>query len=372
MNPKTTQPIPYQALDANARARLADERTLALEAGLNFDFKYFVRATGLGNWPGAQPFDAIHRVRGELGAPHLSYLPALPHRSYTATTLARTIATFQELGVDGASFGWRLHEGYSAEQDAAASTFDSDINALADVIAGKKNTSDILKLQFIGPVTLAAELHLHNGERSLRDRGARRDIRDSFIAGLDSRIAQVKEAAPGVNIYLQFDEPQLKRALQGSIPTASGYRYYEPLDTHEIIETYFVLTDALRLTGIKSTLNIGTQSLDPKLFTEFDALAYAHPGMDAYAWEPTAGAVERGQEIWLATVDVTERQSVRTIVDGILRPWRQVGLPTTGLSQLTLTEKGDITQLTSGAATAVLAHTTESAAALAEAAQETD
>jgi len=101
----------------------------------------FVQASGLGPFPTADMVDALHRVRGELGDPHLPFLPELPHRGWRATTLARTIATFDGLHAEGASYGWRLtHTGTASRESALAyATYESDINALADVV-GQENS----------------------------------------------------------------------------------------------------------------------------------------------------------------------------------------------------------------------------------------
>ncbi|MBM7050851.1 MULTISPECIES: hypothetical protein [unclassified Rothia (in: high G+C Gram-positive bacteria)] len=364
--------VGYREHTVDERARLLDERAQRAVSEPSFEQKYAVRATGLGPWPGTQNVDAIHRVRGELGAPHYSYLPALEDRGYAASTLARTIATFEELGVDGASFGWRLHDGYSAEQDTARATLDSDINALADVIAGATKPQDTFKLQFTGPLSLTAALHLHNGERSLADRGARRDIRDSWLAGMEHRLHQIKQAIPAAQLYVQLDEPSLTDILRGSIPTSSGYRTYQPLDSHEVMETFSIVTQQLSAYGVKTALNLDAQTIEERYLTFFDAVASVQPAADARAWEHLAPRIEHNQEIWLAAISTLNKPSIIPTLESIYRPWRSIGLPAQRLNQLVLTENGDLTALSPGTATDLLAHLTETATALAEFAQDAD
>ena len=167
----------------------------------------FVQASGLGPFPTADMVDALHRVRGELGDPHLPFLPELPHRGWRATTLARTIATFDGLHAEGASYGWRLtHTGTASRESALAyATYESDINALADVVGqensrgGRSNGNasggePIFKIQLTGVYTLAASIYLPSGERAISDPGATRDIRESLLAGLRDRLETLRQA----------------------------------------------------------------------------------------------------------------------------------------------------------------------------------
>ena len=66
-------------LDERELAALAAERPL-------------VRASGTGPFPGTSLAEAMARIEGELGAPHLPYLPQLPATGWKGTATARTLA----------------------------------------------------------------------------------------------------------------------------------------------------------------------------------------------------------------------------------------------------------------------------------------
>ena len=112
-------------------------------------------------------------------------------------------------------------QGPACGRDSALST---DINILADVIGAEDAPPDDMKIQLRGPLSLAAGLHLHNGERALIDYGARRDIAASLAAGVEGYLKRVAAAAPGARLVVQIDEPEIASVLAGTIPTSSGYR----------------------------------------------------------------------------------------------------------------------------------------------------
>lgn len=359
----------YKILDANERALRADLRAESFEHEINFEPKYFVQATGLGQWPGEDMVDAITRVRGELGDPHLSYLPELSHRGFQATTLARTIATFDGIEADGTASGWRINSGFSQESQWARNTFASDINALADVVGKESAKPRQLKIQFVGPLTLSAQLYLTNGERVLSDYGARRDIRDSLIAGLENQLKALKEAAPGVKLTVQFDELDLMRIVEGNIPTSSGYRTLRAVRPHDVQATFEVLTEAVRQLGAEPVINVGQQRVPSSFVEPFSAVAQSIEGYADSDWESIATLVESGQQLWLATVDPRYKYPVKKLVDSIFVPWRRVGLPASELSRISVTESAPLHHHSPAHATAVLTHLTETATGLSESAQ---
>ena len=138
----------------------------------------------MGPWPGEDPAEAARIIRGELGSPHLPFLAELPDRGVGSDALGRTASLLVELAVDVQPHGWRLVDRPGKDLQRARSALSTDINILADVIAGRGRRVGRYQDPAAGPLSLAAGLHLHNGERALIDYGARRDIAASLAAGL--------------------------------------------------------------------------------------------------------------------------------------------------------------------------------------------
>lgn len=341
-----------------------------MDAGITFDQRYFVRCTGLGNWSGSDVIDTVHRVRGELGSPHLSYLPALPDRGYAASTLARSIAVLDGLEADGASFGWRLVSGYSREAEKARSLFTSDLNALADTVGKESASGNALKLQFCGPFTLASSLHLPQGERAISDYGAVRDIRDAFIAGLGSWLKLVREAVPDEQIVIQFDEPDLGAAMAGQISTASGLRTYRAIKPEILESSYELLAQEMKNHNVFTAVANAPHPYLASLQSTVNASAFSSENFEERDWEKVATLIEAGQQVWLGVADIHQVQSVSSLAHSLWKSWRTVGLSADQLSGLTLTERGDLSEISSPQATAVLRHLTETARAVSEIAQD--
>ena len=113
-------------------------------------------------------------------------------------------------------YGWRIVDRPGKDFRRARSALSTDINILADVIGAEDTTAADIKVQLRGPLSLAAGLHLHNGERALIDHGARRDLAASLAAGAGGYLSRVAAAAPGARIVVQVDEPEI--ASVASLP----------------------------------------------------------------------------------------------------------------------------------------------------------
>ncbi|MEX3609545.1 hypothetical protein VVR12_00635 [Rothia sp. LK2588] len=338
------------------------------------DTRYAVRATALGGFPGTDFFDAVHRVRGELGDPHLPFLPVLEARGFAAGTLARTIACMDGLTADGTAAGWRVREGRSREGELAAATFASDINILADVVGAESHRGGQFKLQLLGPISLAHQLHLHHGERALADSGARRDIRDAFIAGLDRWLDLLQEAVPQENLVLHLDEPCLRVSLAGEVPTSSGFSRYRAVPEPEAEESLNLVSQAAQARDIQVILNApealpSDAERTPSWLKPFGALCVP-VGLDERSFEPLAAHLDAGRTVLALLPAEYAGMRLPEAAHTWWRLWRSVGVPASSLSSVLLCPPVDLTRCGPGQATAQLGRLTELARAVSELAAE--
>ncbi|WP_129359951.1 MULTISPECIES: uroporphyrinogen decarboxylase/cobalamine-independent methonine synthase family protein [Micrococcaceae] len=300
-------------------------------------------ASSRGRVSGTEFYESLLGVRGELGAPHLSPLPELPERGFSATRTARTIASLEELYADGQPFGWRLGARPSKESRAAASQLHSDINILADVIgsAGRGHKGHTV-VSLTGPVSLAAELKLRNGEAVLSDHGARRELADSLCEGLGSLTRALRTAVDGEGLTVRWCEPDLEQALAGQIPTSSGYRTLRSIPRAEVRNSLADIAEATQRHGVGSVIDVGGPVPDMEFGRFFDAIAARPHGRGADEWERIAGAVDRGQSAWLGvTGSGAQDQTVETI-RSFWRTWRDLGLGAQDLAKVTIEEEDDL------------------------------
>lgn len=322
-----------------------------------------VTATALGPWPGDDPLEATRIIRGELGSPHLPFLAELPDRGVGSDALGRTATLLEELAVDVQPFGWRLVDRPGKDYRRAVSALSTDINILADVVGAEDTSAAEIKVQLVGPMSLAAGLHLHNGERALLDYGARRDLAASLAAGVGAYLARVSAAVPGARLVVQVDEPDIAAILAGSIPTSSGYRTLRAVAASEARESWQVVLDSLRLAGaaeiVVSVPEIEAP-FDQILAAGADGIAVPMKALTNRQWEQLAGAVEAGKRLWAGVLDPSaELPRTADCVERVWRPWRQLGLPAAALAGVRVTPSAGAQARTPAQATAVLGRLTQ-------------
>jgi hypothetical protein len=325
-----------------------------------------VTATALGPWPGEDPVEAARIVRGELGSPHLPFLAELPDRGVGSDALGRTASLLVELAVDVQPYGWRIVDRPGKDLMRARSALSTDINVLADVIGAEDTPAVDLKVQLRGPLSLAAGLHLHNGERALIDYGARRDIASSLAAGAGSYLQRVAAAAPGARIVVQIDEPEIASVLAGTIPTSSGYRTLRSVAGQEATDSWQLLVEALRAAGAVEIVVAVPEieaPFDRILASGADGIAVPLRALTSRQWEQLAGAVEAGKRLWAGALDVNSASAplprVADAVETVWRPWRQLGLPASTLGALRVTPAEGLARHSPSSATAVLTRLTQ-------------
>ncbi|WP_237759992.1 hypothetical protein [Arthrobacter alpinus] len=367
----------------------APENTSSIAQGQGGAFSESVTATALGPWPGTDPVEATKVSVGIFPSPHLPFMPQLPARGVGSDPIGRTASLLTELPVDVQPYGWRFVDRIGLDFRRAESALSTDINVLADVVGDGELSPEALKIQMVGPFSLAAAIHLHYGERSLRDYGARRDIAQSLAAGLAIHAQKVQAGVPGAALTLQIDEPHIAAVLAGTIPTASGYRSLRAIPRSELRQVWSDLVADARVAGFSQVaINLAPaekalgeagddapaaeaaqwrHALEIAVECGIDAVALPLNKLDGGHWEILAGAVEAGLGVWAGTVPAAADRAqlpYAALVERIMRPWRKLGLAESGLNQLRITEESNMTALTPQQARAVLGKTLDVAQAL--------
>ena len=164
---------------------------------------------------------AIRLVFDDLGsAPGVPYLPELPARGVGADMAGRGLALLVDMAAEVAPSGWRVADRPGRDYGRAMSHLSRDLDQLEELTQGYEGP---LKIQSIGPWTLAATVELKHGDKFLADPGACRDLAESLAEGLKQNLAGISRRVPGAKLVLQLDEPALPGVLRGSVPTASGF-----------------------------------------------------------------------------------------------------------------------------------------------------
>jgi len=288
-----------------------------------------VGATGVGSMPGTDAREAAKTVTGSLEAlPHLAELPA---RGPGADMIGRSLGLLVELFARVEPSGWRFGDRPGRDTRRARSWLGEDLDALEEYTQGWTGP---LKVQAVGPWTLAASVELHRGEKALADPGAVRDVTGSLTEGLRLHLAEVQRRVPGAQLLLQLDEPSLPAVLTGQVPTASGWQRLRAVDRQVAEDRLRALVDGLGVPvavhccaprpplALLRRAGAVAVSLDLALLTESDDDAVGE-------------AVEDGLVLFAGVVPAVEPglSDPAGSVSGVRTLWRRLGLDPALLSR---------------------------------------
>jgi hypothetical protein len=279
-------------------------------------------ASGVGSMPGADAREAARTATGALET--LPFLPELPARGPGADMIGRTLGMLVELYARVEPSGWRFGDRPGRDTRRARAWLGEDLDALEEFTQGHDG---LLKVQAVGPWTLAAGVETRNGEAALSDAGACRDLAESLTEGLRLHLAEVRRRVPGAEVVLQLDEPSLTAVLGGRVRTASGYRTHRAVD-RGVVEG--ALRDIVRTVGapviahscapdvpfgLLRAAGVAGVSFDFGLLTESD-------------WDAVGEAVEAGTALFAGVVPATDARlsDPAGSVSGVRALWRRLGL----------------------------------------------
>jgi methionine synthase II (cobalamin-independent) len=272
--------------------------------------------------PGTDAREAAKTVTGSLEA--LPHLPELPARGPGADMVGRSLGLLVELFARVEPSGWRFGDHPGRDTRRARSWLGEDLDALEEHTQGWTGP---LKIQAVGPWTLAANVELHRGEKALADPGAVRDIAASLAEGLRLHLADLRRRVPGGQLLLQLDEPSLPAVLAAQVPTASGWQRLRAVDRQVAEETLRTLITTLGVPAVVHCCapdvplallrraGASAISLDLSLLTERDD-------------DEIGSAVENGTVFFAGVVPSAQAElsDPAGSVSGVRTLWRRLGL----------------------------------------------
>lgn len=277
--------------------------------------------TGIGSLPGTDVVEAARLVFGEL--PDLPHVPELPGRGAGADMIGRTAALLVDMPVEIVVGEWRLTAHAGRDLRRARDFHGWDVDAV-DAAAG--DYTGPLKVQAVGPWTLAAGVELHTGHRVVSDHGAARDLAASLAEGLRGYLTELRRRVPGAVPVLQLDEPSLPAVLAGRVPTPSGYGTVRAVDSA-------VARDALR--EVLAVVPAGARAVHCcapdvpiPLLREAgaDALSLDAALLSAAQYDALGEAVDGGASLWLGLLPGTDADVTLDVArDRLYRLWSDLG-----------------------------------------------
>ncbi|MER7106770.1 methionine synthase [Streptomyces sp. NPDC000229] len=320
-------------------------------------------ATGVGSMPGGDAREAAKAVTGTFE--DFPYLAELPARGPGADMIGRTIGLLVEMYAHVEPSGWRISDRPGRDTRRARSWMGEDLDALEEFTQGYEG---LLKVQAVGPWTLAAALELRGGEAVLGDPGACRDLAASLAEGLRAHLAEVRRRVPGARVALQLDEPSLTAVLTGQVRTASGYRTYRAVD-RQVVES--TLRDVVAVNEGPVIVHSCAPDVPFALLRRAGAAGISFDfGLLTERDEEQIGeAVEGGTRLLVGVVESTDvpLSDPAGSVMGVRTLWRRLGLnPGTLAESLVVTPSCGLAGASPAYARAALAHCVRAARSLAD------
>ncbi|WP_328620239.1 methionine synthase [Streptomyces sp. NBC_00354] len=320
-------------------------------------------ATGVGSLPGGDAREAAKTVTGSFE--EFPYLAELPARGPGADMIGRSLGLLVDMYAHVEPSGWRISDRPGRDSKRARSWLGEDLDALEEFT---QRYTGRLKVQAVGPWTLATALELHGGEAVLQDAGACRDLAGSLAEGLRDHLADVRRRIPGADIVLQLDEPSLTGVLLGRVRSASKYRTYRAVDRQVVegtLRELFAVHDGEVVVhscapevpfGLLRRAGATGVSFDFSLLTEREDDAIGE-------------AVEGGTKLFAGVVPGTDAplSDPAGSVMGVRKLWRRLGLaPGTLAESVVVTPSCGLAGASPAYARAVQAHCVRAARSLAD------
>ncbi|MEV0985793.1 methionine synthase [Streptomyces sp. NPDC049949] len=320
-------------------------------------------ATGVGSLPGGDAREAAKTATGSFE--DFPYLPELPARGPGADMIGRSLGLLVDMYAHVEPSGWRISDRPGRDAKRARSWLGEDLDALEEFTQGYTGR---LKVQAVGPWTLATALELHGGEAVLQDAGACRDLAGSLAEGLREHLADVRKRIPGAEIVLQLDEPSLTAVLLGRVRSASKYRTYRAVDRQVVegtLREVFAVHDGEVVVhscapevpfGLLRRAGATGVSFDFSLLTEREDDAIGE-------------AVESGTKLFAGVVPGTDAplSDPAGSVMGVRKLWRRLGLaPGTLAESVVVTPACGLAGASPAYARAAQAHCVRAARSLAD------
>jgi len=289
-----------------------------------------VAATGVGSLPGIDPLTTATWVLDEMA--DLPHLPELPDRGLGADAIGRSAGLLVDLPVEATPGGWQVTGRPGSDLATARRLLTDDLAALEIAAHGY---SGPLKVQVVGPITLAASLGRPLGEAALGDRGLLRDITASLAEGVRLHLADVTARVPGARLVLQVDEPSLPLALGGRLRTRSGWGQLPRPEPH-VVQT--LLAEVLESGADATVVHCCGRQVPVGLLVAAGAGAVS---FDIDLVQPAeldglAGAVESGTRLVIGAVPTAHAPPGKAVADRVVDLWGRLGFRTAVMHAHTL------------------------------------
>ncbi|MDO5032864.1 methionine synthase [Corynebacterium sp.] len=183
-----------------------------------------------GPMPGLSIAEAADIIMGETG--QLPAIPQLPQRGLGSDAVGRTASMLAAISIDRGPRAWRMT---ARPQLLTRRIWDRLERDLDEIQEAWGESVQRIKVQAMGPWSLAASIELSNGHRVLTDRGALEELTEALRAGVAEHAADVARRFHA-EVAVQLDEPLLAQLIAGQVPGTTDFDTIPPLPAEAALE----------------------------------------------------------------------------------------------------------------------------------------
>ncbi|WP_411697133.1 methionine synthase [Corynebacterium sp. LaCa191] len=184
----------------------------------------------LGPMPGTSMAEAADIIIGETELPAI---PQLPERGLGSDSVGRTASMLEAITIDCGPRSWRMTARPQLLTRRAWDRLERDLDEVQQVWG---ETVPRIKVQALGPWSLAASIELADGHRVLTDPGAFAELSDALLHGIRTHAADVARRFHG-EVVVQLDEPLLADVIAGRIPGTTDFDSIPAVPDEAALET---------------------------------------------------------------------------------------------------------------------------------------
>ncbi|MER0092914.1 methionine synthase [Corynebacterium sp. KPL2838] len=184
----------------------------------------------LGPMPGTSMAEAADIIMGETELPAI---PQLPERGLGSDSVGRTASMLEAITIDRGPRSWRMTARPQLLTRRAWDRLERDLDEVQQVWG---ETVPRIKVQALGPWSLAASIELADGHRVLTDSGAFAELSDALLHGIRAHATDVARRFHG-EVVVQLDEPLLADVIAGRIPGTTDFDSIPAVPDEVALET---------------------------------------------------------------------------------------------------------------------------------------
>ncbi|EPD70682.1 hypothetical protein HMPREF1219_00365 [Corynebacterium pyruviciproducens ATCC BAA-1742] len=207
-------------------------------------------AFGVGEVTAATFAEACDIVISETG--DLPHIPQFSTRGPWSDPVGRTTSLLDGLYVDVRSRGWVVTARGSRAGTRARDLLRRDVDMCEELWPSRIGT---VKVQCLGPWSMATAMEMSNGHLVLSDAGAVRDVAEALTAGVIAHARDVQRRFSADTVVVQVDEPYLNDVRRGGIEGTSDFDTLPPVHIDELQKILFPLYEVCESQGFTPIIN---------------------------------------------------------------------------------------------------------------------